>query len=613
MKRSPGLFLLLLLPLLWQCGGAVTGQKEAGLEYREVLPKSVLSSSLAESPLLCCHGQAGTRILGESGKGYILFDLGEEMVARIRVEAESRNPAPGSTLSLYYGETPEEALRREPYSGCDWYVIPCDTFPLRGGKELFRCNGRRGLRYLCVEAAGSDVDLRSVVAVAENYPVEYRGSFLSSDEELNRVWQMCAETARLCMQDYYEDGIKRDGLLWISDYRSAFLASWFAFGDRDLARKSLRMMAASQNENGSIAACCSKGGGHRHPWDIAYMPGVPHGFANRWIILNYCAEYVSSVHDYVMLTGDTALAEELSGSLRRMNDFLWSLLDFERPGQFWTDSIPPAPAPALVYDTYHDITEDYQTFCSRGALLFQLLKAWNDTEALARYTSDQSWKDSTAAQSALLREHIERWFRDPASGIYLDNPGQSAKEASFFPNVYGVLCGAIEGHPSKLDGARGNPGFSAVWVLESLFRTGRIGEALGVIREQWGQMLEYGPGTCWERMDSRRVDRDIPLQAPQSYCHAWTAGPAWQLPAHIAGVRCLAPGFSSVEIAPRLDSLDWVECTVPTPQGGLFVRVENRSGKYAAVVSVPAGIEHCTLLLNDERYSLTSGQIHRIN
>ena len=49
------------------------------------------------------------------------------------------------------------------------------------------------------------------------YPVKYRGSFESSDAELNRIWETGAYTAHLCMQDGLWDASKRDRGRWSGD------------------------------------------------------------------------------------------------------------------------------------------------------------------------------------------------------------------------------------------------------------------------------------------------------------------------------------------------------------------------------------------------------------
>ena len=52
-----------------------------------------------------------------------------------------------------------------------------------------------------------------------------------------------------------------------------------------------------------------------------------------------------------------------------------------------------------------------------------------------------------------------------------------------------------------------------------------------------------------------------------SFCHGWTAGPCALLPAEIAGIKPLEPGFRRFRVAPNPVELAEVEAVVPTPHG----------------------------------------------
>ena len=221
----------------------------------------------------------GTMTLsGRCGKAEVILDFGRELVghAELYLKADHK-----TEISVFYGEDYPEAAREEPYQS-DWYIRPVDTFALKEGQQTLRTKGRKAWRYLKIQLSQCDAEVQilDVTAVLVHYPVQNIGRFSCSDEQLNQIWQMCAYTTKLCMQQFYEDGIKRDGLLWIGDYRMEFLNAWYCFGDAELARKSLYLFAASQRADGAIPACAGKSGGHQHPDNIDYMPGIPHGFVD---------------------------------------------------------------------------------------------------------------------------------------------------------------------------------------------------------------------------------------------------------------------------------------------------------------------------------------------
>ena len=77
--------------------------------------------------------------------------------------------------------------------------------------------GFTGFRFVKLEALHGDITVKTVRAETDIKDIEYKGSFRSSDELLNKIWQTGAYTVHLNMHDYVWDGVKRDRLVWIGD------------------------------------------------------------------------------------------------------------------------------------------------------------------------------------------------------------------------------------------------------------------------------------------------------------------------------------------------------------------------------------------------------------
>jgi glycogen debranching enzyme len=107
------------------------------------------------------------------------------------------------------------------------------------------------------------------------------------------------------------------------------------------------------------------------------------------------------------------------------------------------------------------------------------------------------------------------------------------------------------------------------------------------IREGWGAMIEEGSTTCWETFRGFYTDR-----LTRSYCHAWSAAPAWYLPEVVLGIRRAAPAWREVEVKPHLGELDWAEGSVVTPQGPIYVRCSKTAdGGIDLEVVAPPGVQ----------------------
>jgi hypothetical protein len=76
----------------------------------------------------------------------------------------------------------------------------------------------------------------------------------------------------------------------------------------------------------------------------------------------------------------------------------------------------------------------------------------------------------------------------------------------------------------------------------------------------------------------------------RSFCHAWSATPAFTLPAAVLGVTPIEPGFKKFNVKPCMETLTWAKGIVPTPYGEIVVNVRRLDGsKIAMELTVPEG------------------------
>ncbi|MFQ7056506.1 MAG: alpha-L-rhamnosidase C-terminal domain-containing protein, partial [Alistipes sp.] len=150
------------------------------------------------------------------------------------------------------------------------------------------------------------------------------------------------------------------------------------------------------------------------------------------------------------------------------------------------------------------------------------------------------------------------------------------------------------------------------YMLEALAEGGLYDEALQIISDYWGAMLDLGATTFWEDLNyahaagAARIDEPVPagkfdIHAESgaycykglrhSLCHGWASGPTPWLSRHVLGIVPLEPGCKSVAVRPHLGHLKWAEGTFPTPWGVIRVRHERGAdGKVSTSVSAPDGV-----------------------
>lgn len=580
------------------------------LQYETVYPRRVTESRLAKAPMGLIGGKEKATLLGGFGEAGVLLDFDLEVVGGLEL---SLSCAAKARVRIDYEEEAELAKRREPLA-CNWYTLVTDEYEVEAGEHTLISRGRRGFRFVNISVTSEeDVTLHFVRAKNGTWKIRDLGAFRCSDDRLNRIWDISAATAKACMQDFYEDGVKRDGLLWLGDYRITALSAYYVTGDASLAKRSLYMMRDSQYECGGIPACAARGGGEQHHREdgISYMPRIPGDGQNKWIILNYMCDYILGIEEYVRFTGDEAILPEFIESAEKAAKFLLTLIDLEEPGNWYIDDYK---AKRDDYGFNYTILIDCgmnpkSAFESKGAFLLDYYASLGALSRLAKIVNDEALSAWCEALAERLDAHITAHYREPLHGQFTDNKKQKFVNISQYVTPYAILAGKEDpiGLVRMMRSVMPCLGFSMAWRIETEFMTGNAKEALRDIRSAWGKMLDYDSRTCWERLDVPEMNATHYYDAIGSFCHGWTSGPTWQLPAWVVGVKPLEYGFKSIEIAPNLDTLDFAEATVPTPHGEMTARVERDGMDYTLYLDLPHGIKHCTVKWADRTQTILGG------
>ncbi|HUX10698.1 MAG TPA: alpha-L-rhamnosidase C-terminal domain-containing protein, partial [Terriglobia bacterium] len=114
----------------------------------------------------------------------------------------------------------------------------------------------------------------------------------------------------------------------------------------------------------------------------------------------------------------------------------------------------------------------------------------------------------------------------------------------------------------------------------------------------WRHMLDLGLTTWAEKPEPARSD-----------CHAWSAHPNFDFLDTVAGIEPAAPGFSKVLIQPHLGALAHLAATVPVPQGEIAVKYQRDGSRFAAEVTLPAGMAG-SFIWKGQKLALHGGEQH---
>lgn len=507
--------------------------------------------------------------LFEARCAHVVFDVGAETFARVRLRLESGGPA---VVALTSGESLPEVQR--------YARRVTDLCELADGQEFTTApTGFRYLKVMVLSAGDAPVRLAPLQVEHVRYPARPQGRFRCSDAGLNAIFELSQRTVHLCMQNEIWDGIKRDQLAWMGDLYTEALAVYHLFGDTRLARRSLAVLA----EIGPAAA---------PPLERQRYPGLtaiwklPGGDINN--IPSYTLWWLAGMADYYRYSGDVSLiqetAREIEETLQHIRswvgeDGLWRL----QGGWDFVDWAPLSEA-------------ERATYCHLLATRVMGLGA-ELLEAAGR--SGEAYR---ATQERMRLAARRNWWQAGVGGFGVSHHvnAQAVCSGVLAPQEAGALFDQM---------LRPDPPLSMTYWhrfldLMAAQEVGEVGWGLEMIRKYWGQQVQLGVTALWEAFDAAWLGEDPHALSlvgagyaryggyETSLCHGWSAGPAAWLHTAVLGVRPAAAGFRTFTFRPDLGDLDWAEGEIPTPHGTIHVALSRaQDGSLVSEVQAPPGIE----------------------
>jgi alpha-L-rhamnosidase len=403
--------------------------------------------------------------------------------------------------------------------------------------------------------------------------------FKSSDERLNRIWELCRYSIKATtFAGIYVDG-DRERIPYEADAYQNQLSQYYTDNDIQMARDTFDYLMK--------------------------QPTWPTEWASHMIFM---------AHADMMQTGDAAwlaaryetLKSKLLLNRARADGLIVSNEEQIRRADLvdW----PAGERDGFVFTPINTVI---------NAFHIRTLKLMSEMAAVLKKESDAA---DYAAQEAKAWEAFQRVFFDPVKGAYRDGEGSDhfSQHASLFPLAFDLVPTE---HRAKVVAWVAGRGmrcsvYAAQYLLEGLFSNGAAEEALALMTapgdRSWRHMVESGTTITWEAWDQK-------YKPNQDWNHAWGAAPANIIPRKVMGVEPVQPGYAQVRIAPQPGGLGWARAKVPTPKGPVMVAFTN-APDFTLSVEIPVGMtalirlplhamavpERTELLCNGQRFSATA-------
>ncbi|MFN8140263.1 MAG: alpha-L-rhamnosidase C-terminal domain-containing protein [Fimbriimonadales bacterium] len=496
----------------------------------------------------------------EGSRMQATFDFGSMTVGYWEVECETS--AEVGTLHLNGFESFQEG---EPDFA--WEMANTMEIAVPRGRHSFGSMLRRGGRFVLAQSA--DVTVTAVRCHESTYPSKLAAEFECSDDRLNKIFDMCALTLRLCSEDTFVDCPTYEQTYWVGDSRVECLTNYTLYGDYELCKRCLRLAAGSLRRSEMVESHVPSG------WPIV----IP-AWSALWAMA--CADTMDFIGDEQFLSDvHPALVKQLDAFENHIDARglfsidAWNLTD-------WSGMDQPDRGVTTANQAWINLaTKATKRVCERFGDLQNSARCDAIVSRLMTGTNEHLWKSD----------------RDAFVDCVDPDTGELSAKLSIQTQCLMALSGIAEGERLErchrlVSGTDASDGFVQVgtpyfmfFVFELLDRMGKYQQIVNLSREKWGIMLDAGSTTCWEvfpgYMPGGRNTR--------SYCHAWSTAPAHFLIRNQLGIRPLSP--TKYLFDPKPGGLTFCRGAHPTPFGPIFVEWEIVDGKMKHRIEKPDKVE----------------------
>jgi len=483
----------------------------------------------------------------QAENGYVA-DFGKETFGFIKIHGLKGK----GKLNMYYGESKEEALSTDKCETLDNLDVDISV------KQDSVMPLSKAFRYVNFQVE-SGVTTDSISMLYEYAPVTERGSFKSSDAELNKIYDVSKYTFHLNTREFFIDGIKRDRWVWSGDAYQSYLMNYYSFFDAPTVKRTL----LAQRGKDPVTAHINT-------------------------IMDYSFYWFLGIYDYYKFTGDKKFVQDIYPRMQ-------SLMTYIDGRKNKNGLLEWMPGDWIFIDWADKLSKD-------GEVSFeQLLYARSlETMALcAKLANDNVNAENYDRAAKALKNKIFDlyWNQKKNALVHSRIADQPTDNVTRYANMFGIFFDyftpeqklAVKEHVLLNDKiAKITTPYMRFYELEALCALGEQSYVLKEMKSYWGGMLKLGATSFWEEYnpDKKGVEHLEMYGRPfgKSLCHAWGASPIYLLGKYYLGISPDSPGYETYIIQPNLGGLEWMEGKVPTAKGDIYLYMNKKEIRVTAAV-----------------------------
>jgi hypothetical protein len=355
--------------------------------------------------------------------------------------------------------------------------------------------------------------------------------FESSDETLNRIWELCKYSIKATtFAGVYVDG-DRERIPYEADAYLNQLSHYATDDDILFARDSFDYLIRYGT------------------WPTEWAPHLVFIAKADWMRtgdVEWLAPRYEKLKERILMerVGPDGLATSNAAQIKKGDIVDWPV--GERDGFVFTNT-------NSVVNAFH-------------------LKAVADMADLAAALGKTDEEKQYRERHAKTGMMFQAKFFNAKTGLYRDgvSTDHSSIHANFFPLAFGLVpadkrAGILDFLKER--GMRCSV-YAAQYLMEALFDNGSEKTALALMTadgdRSWKHMVNSGTTITWEAWDQK-------YKPNQDWNHAWGAAPANLLSTYVLGARPAVPGWKTAAVSPRVGALGFAKGKVPTPRGPILI------------------------------------------
>lgn len=552
-----------------------------GMEVNEPLGKATITGMDA----IIAPGPGKSCIVTSPGDGravFLLLGFEKNVTGYMHLVVEGEK---GVVIDMIPSE---QVVGNQVYNGDAFAGKRGMSVTLRDGLQEFEQTLWDGFKAIMVKIRNvkNRITIHRLNTVFTSYPYEEKGSFECSDKMLTELWKASAYTLVLCTHDGYEDCPWREQRSYPGDVYVENLINYAAFGDYRMGKKFIYDGAFDQLPTGMT---------------FSFFCGD--AYFEQHIIPNYQLYWIFVVDAHYLYSGDDGPIRDLYSSLLKAIEWWDKYLD---PSTGCVKNIP--------FWKFIDWNERLDSDAEINAIVNA--QYCHALQIVAKFSRMLGWAEKASELSRIaerVKAGINKHLWDESSGCYHDglNDGKLDNVISQQTNALLIdfniapqdrwprMLATVFDAPAKAKydipwvrkakSDKSKPGeillpqpFFMHFVNSMLAKVGRFDLMFKMFDEGWGRMLRHPDyaGTIWETWEQHG-----------SRTHAWSATPAYDLLAHVLGIKPTMPGFEAFTIQPELHRLDWARGTFPSIKGPITVHVERNPTTLTCTIDVPSALD----------------------